>query len=55
MNTIANGKFVDINPAFLDLFEYSKEERNMDVPFIMKPPDLEDELWPIVKEKLGIA
>ena len=28
---------------------------NQDVPLIMKPPDLEDELWPLIKEKLEIA
>lgn len=28
---------------------------NQGVPLILKPPDLEDELWPTIKEKLEIA
>ena len=41
--------------GFDDRANARAELENIDVPLIMKPPDLEDELWPIVKEKLEIA
>jgi len=41
--------------GFDDRAKARNKLKNMDVPLIMKPPDLEDELWPMVKQKLEIA
>ena len=47
-------RFVMIT-GFDDRAESSARLKEIDIPLIMKPPDLEDELWPIIKEKLEIA
>ena len=52
--TISNQPFIMMT-GFDDRAKARARLENMDVPLIMKPPDLEDELWPIVKEKLEIA
>ncbi|MCH7819749.1 MAG: PAS domain S-box protein [Candidatus Marinimicrobia bacterium] len=41
--------------GFDDRAKASEPLNKIDIPLIMKPPDLEDELWPLIKEKLGIA
>ena len=41
--------------GFDDRAKASEPLNKIDIPLIMKPPDLEDELWPIIKEKLEIA
>ena len=51
---ISNQPFIMMT-GFEDRANAKARLENMDVPLIMKPPDLEDELWPIIKEKLGIV
>lgn len=51
---IPNQPFIMMT-GFDDRAKAKKQLENMDVPLIMKPPDLEDELWPMVKEKLEIV
>ena len=52
--TNSNQPFIMMT-GFDDRAKAKKQLENMNVPLIMKPPDLEDELWPMVKEKLEIA
>ena len=49
-----NQRFVMMT-GFDDRAKASESLNKLDIPLVMKPPDLEDELWPIIKEKLEIA
>lgn len=49
-----NQRFVMMT-GFDDRANASESLNKIDIPLVMKPPDLEDELWPIIREKLEIA